>query len=177
VPRLTALFVALALLLAGCGSDSEDSSAEMAWADGFCTALDTWTTSLTSIGETLKDVENLSAAKVEQAAGDLTDANDQLADDVQALGRPPETAGPEARAAVQSLSNSLEAQAAQIEAAVQGISSPQEVLQAVTAVSGAIVAMSTDISATLTELESLDAKEEWQQAFEEAPACRSLQQR
>jgi hypothetical protein len=149
----------------------------MAWADGFCTALDAWRTSLTSIGATLKDVENLSAAKVEQAAGDLTAANDQLADDVQALGRPPETAGPEARAAVQSLSNSLEAQAAQIEAAVQGISSSQEVLQAVTAVSGAIVAMSTDISATLTELESLDAKEEWQQAFEDAPACRSLQQR
>jgi small-conductance mechanosensitive channel len=177
VTRLTALLVALALLLAGCGSDSEEGSAEMAWADGFCTALDAWRTSLTSIGATLKDVENLSAAKVEQAAGDLTAANDQLADDVQALGRPPETAGPEARAAVQSLSNSLEAQAAQIEAAVQGISSSQEVLQAVTAVSGAIVAMSTDISATLTELESLDAKEEWQQAFEDAPACRSLQQR
>jgi hypothetical protein len=177
VARLTVFLVALALLAAGCGSDGNEGSAEKAWADGFCSALETWTTSLTSIGETVKDVENLSAAKIEQAAGDFSDANDQLADDVQALGRPPETAGPEARAAVQSLSKSLEAQAAQIEAAAQGVSSPQDVLQAVTVVSGAIVAMSTDISATLTELESLDAQEEWQQAFEEAPACRSLQQR
>jgi hypothetical protein len=177
VPRLTVVLVALAFLVAGCGSDGNEGSAEMEWADGFCTALETWTTSLTSIGDTLKDEENLSAAKIEQAAGDFSAANDRLAGDVEALGRPPETAGPEARAAVQSLSNSLEAQAAQIEAATQGLSSPQDVLQAVTAVSGAVVAMSADISATLTELESLDAKEEWQQAFEDAPACRSLEQR
>jgi hypothetical protein len=149
----------------------------MAWADGFCTALDTWRTGLTSIGTTLKDVENLSVAKVEQAAGDLSDANDRLAADVRALGKPPQTAGPEAQAAVEDLSESLRQQAAQIEAATEGLSSPQDVLQAVSVVSGTLVTMSTEISATVTELQSLDAKDEWQEAFADASACRSLEQR
>lgn len=175
--RLTALVAVLGVLAAGCGSDSNEGSAEMAWAEDLCTALDTWTTSLSSVGETLKDVENLSAAKVEQAAGDVSDANDRLAADVQALGRPPESGGPEARAAVERLSSSLQAQTAQIETATQGVSSPQDVLQAVSVVSGALVTMSTDISAAVADLESLDAAEEWQSAFADAPACRSLENR
>ena len=175
--RLTVVCVVLGVLVAGCGSDNGESSAEMAWADGLCTALDTWTTSLSSVGETLKDVENLSPAKVEQAAGDLSDANDRLAADVQALGRPPESAGPEARAAVERFFSSVQAQGALIEDAVQGVSSSQDVLQAVSVVSGALVTMSADISAAVADLETLEAKEEWQKAFADAPACRSLENR
>ena len=54
--------VAAALFAAGCGGSSDDSSGASPteeWADGLCSAITTWTSSLTSIGDSLKERQPL----------------------------------------------------------------------------------------------------------------------
>ena len=165
----------LALLVAGCGSsDDSEASASAEWADGFCGALTTWKGSLESVSDTLKNVDELSKAKIEQAADDVSDANQQLADDVNELGDPPKAASSDAEDTVDELRDELEVSADQITSATQDISSPIDVLKAVNTTSAALLTMSSDISATLATLESVDAADEWKQAFADSDACRSL---
>jgi chromosome segregation ATPase len=174
---LSLMFVGLALVLAGCGSSNKESSEEAAaaaWANDFCGALTTWKESVGSIRATLQDTEQLSKAKLEQAASDLSDANAKLADEMRSLETPPKVAGPEAKSAVQELRNKLQASASQIRSAATGVSSAQEAVQAVGVASGAVQTMSSDISSTLTTLESLDGAETWQKAFTDSESCQSV---
>lgn len=174
---LSLTLVALALVLAGCGSSNEKSSEEAAtaaWAQDFCGALTTWKDSVGSIRSTLQNTDQLSKAKLEQGASDLSDANAKLADDVRSLETPPKVAGPEAKSAVKELGDSLRASTSQIKSAATGISTAQEAVQAVGVASGVVQTMSSDISSTLTTLESLDGAETWQKAFADSEACRSL---
>jgi methyl-accepting chemotaxis protein len=123
---------------------------------------------------TLKNVDELSKAKIEQVASDVADANETLGADVKALGEPPKTAAPEAKDALEELRGKLETSAGQIKSATQDISGPREVLEAVNSTSAALLTISSDISATLATLESVDAADEWKQAFGDAEACKSL---
>ena len=174
------------LALAGCGgSDNESGSAtttatstqstaqkQAAFADSLCGALATWKDSLTSVSQTLRG-GNLSKEKLEQAATTVSDANKQLADDVQALGAP-KIAGPQAKASLNTLSDQLETSADQIKEAAKGVSNTQEALAAVSTASAALIKMSTDISTTITQLQSLNVAEGWKQAFANSASCQSL---
>jgi hypothetical protein len=163
--------------VAGCGSsdDEGDASATAAWADGVCTAVSTWKGSLQSVGSTLRDLDQLSKAKLEQAANDVSDANAKLADDLDAVGKPPETGGDEAKAAVDNLAKALQGSADDIRDATKDVSSPSDVATAVNVASGALLSMKNDISATADTLNSLDSAETWKSAFADSDACRSLQ--
>jgi chromosome segregation ATPase len=172
---LSVAFVSLAFVLAGCGSsESSDEKAAAAWADDFCGSLTKWKGSVSSVGSTLQNVDQLTKAKLEQAAVDLSDANAQLADDMQSLEAPPKVAGPEAKTAVQELRSKLETSASQIREATSNVSGTQEAMKAVNVATGALLTMSTDISTTMTTLESLDGAETWRKAFAESEACKSL---
>jgi hypothetical protein len=173
-----AVLVVAAVALTGCGSsdnsESSDAAKAAAWADGLCGAVGTWKGSLESVGSSLKDVDQLSKAKVEQASTDVSAANAKLADDVKALGEPPDTGGSEAKAAVDNLSKELEASADDIRNATKGISSVQDAVAAVNVATGAFLTMSNDISATVATLKSLDAADAWKDAFADSDACKSL---
>jgi len=172
------VFVALATAAAGCGSDESgegaDASATTTWADGLCGALRTWKGSLTQVGETLRDFENLSKSKLERAADDVANANAKLSDDVEELGEPPKVGQDDADAAVEDLSSKLRTSADEVRSATEDVSTPAEALQAVNVASGALLTMSSDISATVAELESIDAADAWRQAFADSDACQSL---
>jgi len=179
---LTIASAALVVLAAAaCGSsdkgDSSQASASAAWVDGLCSALATWKSSVASAGATVKNVDELSKAKLEQAAGTVSGANAQLAADVKSLGEPPKDAAPEAKAAVQDLSKKLQASADQIRSETKGVSSAREAVEAVSVTSTAVLTMADDVSATVDTLESLDAAEGWKQAFADSKACRSLTKR
>jgi hypothetical protein len=171
-----ALLAAPTLVVAGCGSSDEgepSASASAKWADGVCGAVTDWKSSLQSVGATLKDVNALSKDKIEQAAGDVSDANQKLADDIDALGDPPQAASP-AKDAVDELRDKLETSADEIASATQDLSSPTDVLKAVNTTSAALLTMSSDISAAIVTLQSVDAGAEWKQAFADSDACKSL---
>jgi hypothetical protein len=163
------------LALSGCGSSEESASGpRAAWADGLCGALSKWEAGIKSAGSTLEDADTLSKSKIEQAAGTVSDANDELASDLRALGKPPAPGADQAKAAVRELSAQLEGTAAQIRSAAHKVQSTKDAVQAVSVVSAALLEMSSDIASTLTTLESLNGADEWKQAFADSPACQSL---
>jgi methyl-accepting chemotaxis protein len=173
---------ALVALAPACGSGDEGGSAEtgtspsVAWADALCGALTRWQDSLQSVGTKLKD-GGLSREALRESATTVASANHQLVADVHALGSPPRSAGPEARAAVSELSKQLEDSAEKIRGSTQSVSSAKDVVTAVNDASAELLAMSADVSATVSTLKSLDAAETWRQAFQDSEACRSLQKR
>src|SRR3989304_2585649 len=81
---------ALALLAAGCGGSDESTSASPTdeWADGFCTAITTWTDSLTSVTDQFNSPSSLSTSPLEDAANDVKSSTQTLVDDLKALGAP-----------------------------------------------------------------------------------------
>jgi hypothetical protein len=169
-----AALVAVAIVLPGCGSsEKNEGETPAAWADGLCGALTTWKDSLASVGSSLKDFNNLSKAKVEQAAKDVSDANAKLEDDLKALGKP-QTNVPEAKETVDSLTEDLKTSAGKIEDAAKGVTSASDIPQAVTAASGAFLQMSSDASASIAKLKSLDSTDEWKKAFADSKSCQSL---
>jgi small-conductance mechanosensitive channel len=178
VRRLAAAaLLASVVLVSGCGGGkSEESSAsqQAAWANGLCSAVSKWKASMESVGSTVKNVDQLSKAKIEQASKDVSAANARLEDDLKALGDPPKSGSSEAKAALESLSKELQASADDIRNATKGVSTVTEAAAAVNVASGALLAMSSDISATAARLQSLDAKDTWKKAFTDSEACKSL---
>ena len=178
VRRSAAAAVLVAMVaLSGCGSSGNDESSaseQAAWASDLCGSISTWKASMEAVGSTVKDVDQLSKEKIEQAAKDVSATNAKLEDDLKALGKPPEAGSSEAKAALDDLANELQASADKIRNATEGVSTVTEAMGAVNVASGALLAMSSDISATAATLDSLDAKDTWKQAFTDSEACQSL---
>jgi hypothetical protein len=169
-----AALVLLPAALAGCGSSN--SSPEADWAQSFCGALGTWKTSVTDAGKTFKDTSNLSKAKAQQAVDSISNANDKLVSDLKGLGKPEGSAGSQAKADVQELSNQLSDDADKARNAMKGVSNTQELLTSISTLAGIASSAASEVSSTITKLKSLDASKEWQQAFENSDACKSLKQ-
>jgi hypothetical protein len=176
-----AALVAL-LLLAGCGSSKQSTSTSTSsttatpasWADSMCSAFNGWKTTLTSTASSLKNGGTPTKAQLEQAATTVSDATTRLSSDLEALGPPPKTGSAEAKTALQQLSAQLQSSANQIKAATKNVSGANGVLQAASVVSTAFASMSTDILSTVAKLQSLNATDEWRQAFADSQSCRSL---
>jgi len=172
------------LALAGCGGGGKKSestttttesvaSKQAAWANSLCGSLVSWRTTLSSVSSTLQG-GSLTKAKLQQAATTVSGANNKLADDVKALGAPPQGAGPQAKADVEKLSNDLRASAKQIETAAKGISNLADAAAAVGVASTALASMSTAISTTVTELKSVNVTQSWKNAFANSASCQAL---
>ncbi len=175
---LALVVVAASLVASGCGSNDETptTGAEATWADGLCSAFATWKSSIQGVGASLKDVDQLSQAKIEDASKQVSAANDKLVDDVQALGEPPTSGGEEAKSAINNLSQELQASADKVKDATDDVATLTDAVQAVNVASAALLSMSSEIGTTLTTLESLDVADEWKQAFADSESCRSLRQ-
>ena len=73
LPAALASLLVLAVLAAGCGGGGgggNDTTSAQDWADGVCSAINTWTDSLRSAGQSLSG-GNLSKDSLESAAGDV----------------------------------------------------------------------------------------------------------
>jgi hypothetical protein len=165
------------LALAACGSNGQSDKSSAAtpagWADGLCVALTKWKSSIQSVGSTT-NVEKLSKSDLEQSATMVSDATEELSLAVKALGKPPRTAAPEAKAAVTELSTQLKTAAGEIESAARDASSAKDLVEATAVAGAALQTMSASISSTVAKLEGLNATDEWKQAFSDSSACQSL---
>lgn len=181
--RLAALALALTatlLVVSACGSSKSSKSSASAgststadWANGLCTAITSWTSSIRKTGNSLR-AGNLDQAKLEQAAKDFGASTRQLADDLKALGRPNTSAGQKAKSSVDKLAGQVQADADQIRKAAKGASGLSGVQQALASVAGTLTQMSGQLTTTFSELGRLDSKGELKSAFKQAPACSSL---
>jgi len=171
-------WVVVALLAAsfagGCGGDDGGDSSATEWAGDVCSAVTTWSDSITSTADSLKG-GNLSEDAVKSAVDDLKSATSDFVDDVRGLGKPDTEAGEQAKESLDQLADDADENLSTIESAVDDASGLSGLVQAVTAIGTALSTMGTQISSTFSELEQLDAGGELETAFKEADSCNELE--
>jgi hypothetical protein len=165
---------ALALLAAGCGGDESSASPTEEWAEGFCTAITTWTDSITGVTAQFSSPSSLTSEGLTEATNDVKSSTETLVDDLRALGAPDTESGEEVRTSIDELSNTLESEAAKIESAAEGVSGLAELPSAITSITTSLSAMGTAFSSTLQTAESADATGELRTALEDSPACAEI---
>ena len=166
----------LALLAAGCGGgsgSSSDTKSAQDWADGVCSAINTWTDSLKSAGQSLQG-GNLSENSLKQAASDLKDSTAQLKDDLNGLGKPDVSSADQAKQEVDTLSSNIGNDVDKIDGAIKDAQNGGSFVSALTTVTSTISDMSTQVQATFTNLKKLDPKGELESAFKNASSCKTL---
>lgn len=168
---------ALAIAAAGCGGSDESSSetTEAApaseWADGFCGAVSTWTTEITSIRDQFTDLSSFSEDGLRSAAEDVKTATDQLVEDLKGLGAPDTESGDEVKASIDDLASTLETETDSIQTTVDETSGITELPGAVQDVLASLGAMSDAFSSALTTIGDADVQNELQDALESSPEC------
>jgi chromosome segregation ATPase len=172
--RRIALMFVLALLVSACGkSSSSGGTSTSEWANGFCSAITSWTTSIKDTGKKLQS-GNISKESLKTAAQSFEDSTNTLADDLKALGKPDTDVGKKAAKAVDELADKVQQDAQEIKSAVDKASGLKETQAALAGVSTTLTTMGTQVSSTFAKLSDLDAKGELEKAFKDAPACKTL---
>ena len=118
----------LAVLAAGCGgggSGSSDTKSTQDWADGVCSAVNTWTDSLKTAGQSLTG-GNLSKNSLESAATDVKDATSQFEDDLKGLGKPDTASGDKAKQSIDELTGNVHQDVDTMNGAIKDVQRPQE---------------------------------------------------
>jgi hypothetical protein len=185
-----AVVAGLAVLAAGCGSSSSSStssttttttstattttgaSATDAWANGVCSAFATWKASITSALTSVQS--NPSKDGLTSAANDAQSATETLASDLKGLGKPNTTAGQQAKTSLDQLSKTLTNDVNTIKTALSGASGASGLAGAVSVATTTLTAMGKEITSTVDDLKSLDAKGELEKAFTQSGTCSSL---
>jgi uncharacterized phage infection (PIP) family protein YhgE len=165
---LAALLVSLTLLAAGCGKSKPPTAAD--WANGVCSALSTWKTSITSAVDSVKS-GNVTKDSVTSAADDAKNATNKLTDDLKKLGKPDTNAGAQARQTVDQLSSQVSDGVDTIQTTVKNITSLSSGLAALPTVSSTLKTINDQITAAYKTLSNLDPGGELQKAFQSAPDC------
>ena len=161
-------------LAAGCGGDDGGgSSSTTEWADGVCSAITTWSESITATADSLRNGK-LSEGGLRSAVDDFESATSTFVDDLRALEAPDTESGQKAKESLDQLSDDVEENVSTMKSAVDDASGARGIVDAVTAVSGALSTMGGQLSATFAELAQLDPESELETAFEEADSCSEL---
>ena len=172
---LSALVVLVGVACGGSGNNSTTTNAAAAaqdWANGLCTATNTYVKSLTSLGDTLKGGQ-ITRDSLNTAVDKAKSATSTFADDIKALGSPP-VSDSKTKNALEDLQNNLAKDADTIKTAMSNVSGVSEVLGAVSTITGTLATVGTQISSTYNEIKQADPKGTVQSAFKNAPACSSL---
>jgi hypothetical protein len=166
----------LAVLAAGCGGGgggSSNTESAQDWADGLCSAINTWTDSLRSASQSLSG-GNLSESALTGAASDLQDSTAQLKDDLSSLGEPDLDSGDKAKETVDTLSSNIQDGVDKIDGAIKDAKNGESLVNALTTVTSSISTMGTQVQTAFSDLENLDPKGELESAFKNASSCKSL---
>jgi hypothetical protein len=165
----------VAPVLAGCGGSKKGSEQEAAtsWANGLCQSFITWQSNVKSAAKKATGGQ-ISKSSLQNAAAGISDANTKLADDLDGLGKPPGPASKEAKEALTQLADDLRKNAAKVKEAAAGVSGRQEVMSAVSTISGTLAAMGDDLSVAAEKLRGLGHQDTWKKAFADSEACQKL---
>jgi ABC-type transporter Mla subunit MlaD len=162
-------------LAVGCGGDDGGGgSSTTEWADGVCSAITTWSESITSTADSLRG-GNPTEGELRNAVDDFESATSNFVDDLRGLGAPDTESGEQAKESLDELSGNVEENVSRMKSAVDDASGASEVLEAISTVSATLSTMGQQLSATFTELEQLDAGGELERAFSDADSCDELE--
>lgn len=169
-----AILLVVAALAAGCGSSKSAAPATPSdWANGVCSAISTWKSSLTAAAEPLTS-GNISKSSLQSAADQATSATEKLTSSLKGLGKPNTQAAQQAKDSIDKLSSELKTDVDSIKSAFRGASGLSGVVAAVTTAATTLQTMQTQVSSTFTSLKQLDPKGELTTAFQQASSCKQL---
>jgi len=177
--RLCALLVSALLvapLLTGCGGSkksSDQQASATSWANGFCQSFVTWRDDVKSAATKVTSGQ-LSKGALQDAASGIADANNNLADDLEGLGKPSAPNADKAKEAVDELAKTLRDSSAEIKDAAKGASSRQDVPAAAAKIGTTLTSMAGDLTASTGKLRDLGNQDTWQKAFADSEACKKL---
>jgi hypothetical protein len=169
-----------ALIMRLTADDDAGSESATAWASSVCTSLGTWKSSI----ESLADVSagSLNADTLDQKIGDAEEATSTLVSELKGLGAPDLESADELQQQVSVVADEVRTSVDALEAAAQEASdadSPQDFLAALAKLAPQFQALLEAVSSAVDELKGSDvvgdAKDELQQAFENAEPCQELQ--
>jgi ABC-type glycerol-3-phosphate transport system substrate-binding protein len=171
--------VALATLAAGCGGKSSSSQSTSAastsaadWANGLCSAVSTWSTSVKTTTTSLKG--NVTEDSLKSASADVTKATDEFVHDLKGLGTPDTESGKKAKETLDTLAGQLKTNVQTIDKAVNEVSGTSGALQAVSTVSSTLVTVGDQVTTAFTSIQQLDTKGELDKAFRNSEECKAL---
>lgn len=167
----------LALAASGCGGDDDEASGTVPvdeWADGFCSAVSSWTDDLQEIRNRFQDLSSLSRESLEEAGQDASDATDRFTDELDGLGTPETESGQAIDDSIQTLTDTVESEKTDVEEAVEGIDSLNDIPSAISAVGSALSAMGTALQSTFDSLRDQEIGGELRTALEDSEACDDL---
>ena len=171
--------VALATLAAGCGGKSSSSQSTSAastsaadWANGLCSAVSTWSTSVQTTTTSLKG--NVTEDSLKSASADVTKATDEFVNDLKGLGTPDTESGKKAKETLDTLAGQLKTNVQTIDKAVNEASGTSGALKAVSTVSSTLVTLGNQVTTAFTSIQQLDTKGELDKAFRKSEECKAL---
>jgi hypothetical protein len=171
--------VALATLAAGCGGKSSSSQSTSAastsaadWANGLCSAVSTWSTSVQTTTTSLKG--NVTEDSLKSASADVTKATDEFVNDLKGLGTPDTESGKKAKETLDTLAGQLKTNVQTIDKAVNEASGTSGALKAVSTVSSTLVTVGDQVTTAFTSIQQLDTKGELDKAFRNSEKCKAL---
>ena len=171
--------VALATLAAGCGGKSSSGQSTSAastsaadWANGLCSAVSTWSTSVQTTTTSLKG--NVTEDSLKSASADVTKATDEFMNDLKDLGTPDTESGKKAKETLDTLAGQLKTNVQTIDKAVNEASGTSGALKAVSTVSSTLVTVGDQVTTAFTSIQQLDTKGELDKAFRNSEECKAL---
>jgi hypothetical protein len=173
---VSAVVVAVALAAAGCGgssSSSSDTTPTTEWAGSLCSAITTWTSSLSTIVGDLQS-GGITKDSLQSAVDEAKTSTDEFTTSLGNLGTPDTEAGQKAKDSVDQLKAEIQADMTTIEDAVNGASGLSGVLNAVKVTRETITKAGTQVSDTVTGFQDIDTKGELEAAFKQAESCKKL---
>src|SRR4051794_27120836 len=173
--RLLVVAVALVLmaLATGCSSGSSKPDASTTWADGVCSSVSTWKTSVTD-AVTSVTKNGVSKDSLQSAADQAKKATDTLQSDIKKLGKPDTKAGQQAQDTATQLSDSLSTDTQNITKAINGASGIGGMVSAAATISATLVSMKTQVQTAVNSIKALDPAGELQKAFSDSQSCQAL---
>ncbi len=174
---LALIVLTAAVAAAGCGggsksgsSSSKTSSADD-WANGLCSALVTWTSSVKSATGSFKG--GVSKDSLESATGDIKTASNTLVTDLKDLGKPDTKAGQKAKDAVDHVAGEIEQDVKNMQNAVDKASATG-VATAASSVAATLTSMGSQIGSAAGKIGDADPGGELEKAFQNSSACKTL---
>ena len=171
--------VALATLASGCGGKSSSSQSTSAastsaadWANGLCSAVSTWSTSVQTTTTSLKG--NVTEDSLKSASADVTKATDEFVNDLKGMGTPDTESGKKAKETLDTLAGQLKTNVQTIDKAVNEASGTSGALKAVSTVSSTLVTVGDQVTTAFTSIQQLDTKGELDKAFRNSEECKAL---
>ena len=167
---LLAAGAVLALVAAGCGGDSNETTED--WAQSVCQAVGDWRESVQSTATSLTGGGTPSADQLRDAADDVRNATDDLVQELRDIDAPESGQVAEARDAVRQLGDDVEQRRGEIDDAIDAAESNPSAA-AVFDVATQVAAALRDTAQELTAAFQ-GAGDEVTQAFSDAEACNDL---